>query len=92
MIFSGIGSIVVFFLRVISSTYVVGDALMWVFKIIPSFCLTNSILFASSKSSLHLVRPDLNMDNFNIQNMGGDLLILGVHFVFWTIVLILIEK
>lgn len=37
------------------------------------------------------MRPDLNPDDFYINNMGGDLLILGVHFVFWTLVLCIIE-
>lgn len=48
-VFAGIGAIVVFILRIIESTYSIGDALLWVLKVIPSFCLTNSIMFASSK-------------------------------------------
>lgn len=64
---------------------------MWVLKIIPSYCLTNSIMVASGLDTLAMVRPSVSKDNFNIQNMGGDLLILGCHFVFWTFVLFLIE-
>ena len=48
-------------------------------------------MFASSKNQLHQVRPGLNIDDFNIQNMGGDLLILAVHFFVWTCFLIMVE-
>ena len=51
-VFSGIGAIVVFVLRLISSTEIIGDNLLWVLRIVPSYCLTDSIMFASSKSSL----------------------------------------
>lgn len=64
---------------------------MWVLKIIPSYCLTNSIMIASGLDTLAMVRKDISKDNFNIQNMGGDLLILGCHFIFWTFVVFLIE-
>lgn len=90
-VFAGIGGIVVFILRIIPSTEAAGDILLWIFKIIPSFCLTNSIMFASSKTSLGVLRPDISNDTFALVNMGGDILLLCCHFVFWTIVLIVIE-
>lgn len=49
-VFAGIGSIVTYILQIINSTFTVGDILNWVLKIVPSFCLTNSIMFESSKS------------------------------------------
>lgn len=90
-VFAGIGGIVVFILRIIESTYEVGDILLWVFKIIPSFCLTNSVMFASSKDRLSLLRPGVPTEDFALENMGGDLLILGIHFVAWTIFVLLVE-
>lgn len=63
-VMSGIGSIVVFILRIIPQTEHIGDLLMWVFKICPSFCLTNTIMFASSKSTLQLARPNVNVNDF----------------------------
>lgn len=48
-VFAGIGGIVVFILRLIESTEEIGDILFWVLKVIPSFCLTNSVMYASSK-------------------------------------------
>jgi ATP-binding cassette subfamily A (ABC1) protein 3 len=65
-VISGIGSMVVYILRIIDSTYAVGDALRWAFTVLPSFCLNNSIVFASGKGALGALRPDLNMDDFNI--------------------------
>lgn len=40
---SGIGCIVAAILRVIDSTYGVGDVLSWVFMLVPSDCLTNAL-------------------------------------------------
>lgn len=90
-VFAGIGGIVVYILRVIPATIEVGDLLLWIFKIIPSFCLTNSIMFASSKDVFAKIRTDVSNDTFDLVNMGGDILLLMSHFVFWTIVLIIIE-
>ena len=91
-VFAGIGAIVVFILRVIDSTYDAGDALWWVFKIIPSFCLTNPIMYASTKATLVVARPSLIKDSdFDISLIGGDILIMMMHFVLWSFVLLLIE-
>lgn len=92
LVIAGIGSMVVYILRIIESTYTIGDILTWVLKILPSYCLNNSIVFAAGKSTLRMLRKDLNVDNFNYQNMGGDLILLGAHFVLWTIVLIALES
>ena len=48
-IIAGIGGIVAGILRIIPSTFSAGDALVWVFKIVPTFCLTDSILYQSIK-------------------------------------------
>ena len=56
-IFAGIGGIVVLILKIIDSTADIGKLLNWVFKLIPSFCLTNSIMFSSSKQILFVVDP-----------------------------------
>lgn len=90
-VFAGIGGIVVFILRVIDSTYTIGDKLLWVLKVVPSFCLTNSVMWASSGTQLRAARPTLPSANFDIANMGGDLLLCGVHFLVWTVVLLLLE-
>lgn len=90
-VFSGIGAIVVFILRLIDSTYNIGVKLMWVLRIIPSFCLTDSIMWASSKNELLLSHKGLDIDNFAIENMGGDIMLLAIHFIVWTSFLIMVE-
>jgi len=92
-VFAGIGSIVVFILKIIDSTKEVGDILGWVFKIVPSFCLTDTIMFDSSKARLFLIRPSLKKDSdFDITLLGGNILFLCGHFVVWMFVLLLIEN
>lgn len=91
-VFAGIGAIVVFILRVIPSTFAVGDALMWVFKLVPSYCLTEAIMVESSKARLFLIRPELyRSSDFDITIIGGNVLVLCLHFLFWSLLLILIE-
>lgn len=91
-VFAGIGAIVIFLLKIIESTRSVGDALSWVFKIIPSYCLTETILYDSAKSRLNVVRPDLKRDSdWDIDLIGGNVLVLCLHFVFWLLVLAIIE-
>ncbi len=92
-VFAGIGSIVVFILKIIDSTKEVGDILGWVFKLVPSFCLTDTIMFDSSKARLFLIRPSLKKDSdFDVTLIGGNVLFLCAHFVVWMFVLLLIEN
>lgn len=51
-VIAGIGAIAAAILRLISSTYIVGDVLVWVFKIVPTYCLTDSILYSAFKAGL----------------------------------------
>jgi ATP-binding cassette, subfamily A (ABC1), member 3 len=44
-VFGGIGPIITIVLRVIESTRIGGDKLNWILKIVPSFCLTDSVAF-----------------------------------------------
>lgn len=90
-IFAGIGGIIVFILKLISSTEKVGDLLNWIFKLIPSFCLTNSIMFASSKDILLMARPDISSNDFAPSNMGGDVAFNIIHFIIWTILIFILE-
>ena len=92
-VFAGIGAIVVFVLKIIPSTKSVGDILGWVLKVVPSFCLTDTIMFDAGKKRLFLVRPDLKRDSdWDIDLVGGNVLVLCLHFIFWLLVLVLIER
>jgi ATP-binding cassette subfamily A (ABC1) protein 3 len=91
-VFGGIGAIIVFVLRLIESTWEAGDILQWVLRIIPSFCLTDTIMFDSSKARTFLLRPELKKDSdWDITLLGGNVLILCLHFIVWLFVLFLIE-
>ena len=91
-VFGGIGTIIVFILRIIESTSKVGDILAYVFKIIPSYCLTESIIYDAGKLAFTVTRPDLKRDSdWDLDLQGGNVLALCVHFAFWNLVLIAIE-
>lgn len=89
--FGGIGAIAAMILRLIESTYDLGDRLNYWLKIVPSFCLTNPIMFQSSRQALVTQRPEQQCDDMDMQCIGGDLLALGLHAIVWTIVLAAIE-
>lgn len=48
-------------------------------------------MFAASKEQFKVIRPEAPQEDFDMQNMGGDLLLDALHFIFWTFVLMLIE-
>ena len=89
---SGIGPIAVFIMRMLESTMETGDRMNWGLKVLPTFCLTNAIMYSSSKDRLFLYRPELKRDtDLDISLMGGEILVLGLHFGTWLLVLALIE-
>ncbi len=78
-------------MRIIPSTEHVGDILVWVFKIVPSYTLTDSIMYESTKAQLVALRPDMAMSDFALDAIGGDILLACVHGGLWIIALVLIE-
>ena len=69
-----------------------GDALDWAFKILPSYCLTDVIMFDAGGARLQLIRPDLKeSSNFALNLVGGNILVMCLHFIFWSLVLVFIE-
>ncbi len=90
-VIAGIGAIVAVFLRLFPSTQIYGDVLVWIFKIFPLYCLTDSIMYQSFKSALFLVRPNLITGDFNVMALGGDILVIMLHFIFWSFLLVVIE-
>jgi hypothetical protein len=89
---SGLGTIIVFLLRTYRKTYALGDSFLWILKIIPSFSLTNAIMFKASKEKLLLIRKGTAEDDFDIDNLSGDFISLILHSVVWIIVLAIIES
>jgi len=80
------------FLRFIESTYTLGDRMSYWFKLFPSFCLTNTMSWAANKEAYIENRPELEADNTSLKNIGGDLLALALHFVFWIPMLFVLES
>ena len=99
----GLLVVVVFVLQYISVTMKYGDALRWVCTLIPSFCVTNSIIFSASGTLLVDQRVQDTSDGAPViprqipeeiwawYNLKGNAAILVLHFIFGLLVLTLIE-
>lgn len=89
--------ILTFVLQFIPQTFKLGGILRWGLCIDPSYCVVNGILWSSTKSvilDIRVLYPDahqLPSDNWALENMGGDALILIIHFFVNTLILFLIE-
>lgn len=91
-VFAGIGAIVVYVLSLIESTRPIGDILKWVLKVIPSFCLTSTIIFDAGKARIVLLRPEIKPESdYELNWNGGNVLVICLHFAVWLLVLIAIE-
>ena len=89
---AGIGAITTYILRIVEQTWVIGDRMHWWLKLVPSFCLTNPVMYMSSKDRLFSARADLKVEsNLDLSLIGGDLYALLGHFLGWTLILALIE-
>ena len=98
-----LGTAIVFTLQQIPQMMVYGDALRWVFTIVPSFCVTHGILWSASGALIRTTRTDyttedgipiprkLPEDLWAWYNLKGDAVIMVAHFVFGMLVLWLIE-
>mgnify|MGYP000927904105 CR=1 len=99
----GILPIVVFVLQTIKSTIDIGDSLRWWFTPIPTFCIGEGIVFASTYQLLDVTRngyivrnPDedikpINTDVYALENLGGNYLIMVVTGLVGVILLVFIE-
>jgi len=87
-----------FVLMFIPQTFLLGGILRWGLCIFPSYCVLNGILWSSTKTVILSIRvqyPDAHQlpeDNWALANMGGDALILILHFFVNTAILFAIEK
>ena len=48
-------------------------------------------MYQAVKEGMFVVRPNLRVDDIDINAVGGNILIICLHAAFWTIMLILIE-
>lgn len=87
----GLVPIIIFVLRLIESTRDVGDALMWVPLVVPTYCTIGGIVIIALKDPIANTRKETPPDALSFEAAGGNLLFLVLHFFFWTTLLVLIE-
>lgn len=78
-------------LRIISSTEKIGDFLIWIPNLIPSYCLTCGIVSISLKDTIATRRGKSTPDALDADVGGGHLAFLIIHCFFWAILLVCIE-
>jgi ATP-binding cassette, subfamily A (ABC1), member 3 len=91
-------STTVYFLQLVPETFLIGDKLRWWFCIIPTYCMMNAILWSSSGDKIIEARqtnieeyPQLPTNLWAIENLGGDVLMMILHFFVDSGILALIE-
>jgi ATP-binding cassette, subfamily A (ABC1), member 3 len=88
---AGLGPIVGNVLRIISSTETIGDIMIWIPNLIPSYCLTCGIVSISLKDTIATRRGKSSPDSLDADVGGGHLAFLVIHCFFWAILLVCIE-
>ena len=95
LIFAGIGSLVVTLLRFFESTLEAGDLMSSLFKVLPNFCLTEGIYILSEHSNMYNLRNKtdfpISEDIWATDNIGGNVLALGIHFFAGIFLLFVLE-
>ncbi len=90
---AGIGAIATFIMRCIDTTQLIGDRWHRYLKCVPSFCLTNPIMYMSSLDRLKGARKDLVLDdNMSLEMIGGEIVALAAHFGIGIALIIIIES
>jgi ATP-binding cassette, subfamily A (ABC1), member 3 len=91
-------STVVYSLRFAPSLEILGDHMNIWLRLIPTYCLSQSVYFDSVGEILADFRaqdfgmgPDLSKDTWHAHNIAGDIMFECGHFVVWSCVLALIE-
>ena len=93
------GSTLIFYLRWVPSAEVVADVLHSVMKATPAYTLGQSIHFDANQAGLVEFRKNtfigsgwaLSNEPWIMANVLGDIVSLAIHFVFWSICVLVIE-
>ena len=48
-------------------------------------------MFSAFKDSIFALRPDQKVSTISLWGIGGDILLMIIHFVFWNFMLLIIE-
>jgi hypothetical protein len=95
----GIVCTVVYFLRFAPSLQQYGDAAHILMRVIPTYtlgssiyCDTNCNFLAQSRQFPGATGMPLDPSIWGRYNITSDLIALGLHLLFWSLIIILIEK
>ena len=89
----------VYFIRATPASEFGGDIINFVMKAVPSYPLSNGVYCDSQCYNLDVLRDntdfgngmEISPDPMHISNIPLDLIAMAAHFIFWLLVLILIE-
>ncbi|CAD8172616.1 unnamed protein product [Paramecium pentaurelia] len=85
-------SLIIYILRLISSTRDVATILQWIFRLIPSFSFAYGILNACSKDIYMIMEGWTEMKStYDMEVSGGDVLMLAIMGAFYLICIFIIE-
>lgn len=101
VIAGSIAGMAVFILRLIPDTAAFGDDLQKYLKIFPNYLISNSIIydgskeaFNSSREFIQILEPDVGnatLEDFSMDNVGGDIYALFQHLIFGMLIVALSE-
>jgi len=91
----------IFIVLLIPGSASVGDDLKWWLKLIPTYSISNTIIYDSSKTSFNSTRTlyqnigydvkNITLEGFDFENIGGDMFILGMHFIVGILGIFILE-
>jgi len=97
----GILSSIVITLRLIPQQELIGDILNYVLKLIPSYPLSSSVYCDSQCEEISRTRAQVGHEGSGLkisdnlwafENNSSDIAVIMIHFVFWSSLLVMIEK
>ena len=84
--------IVNYILFIFESTRPFVKVFRWICRLLPTYCLGNGVLYTGSVQALaSFDERDDAFDALGLDNAGGDILMLGVDAILYTILLIILE-
>lgn len=80
-----------FIMYFFDSTRKVAKGLRWFFRIFPTFCFGMSFLDLTSRETFAALDGNSNYEPFDIEAAGGDILMMGIDILLYSLILIICE-
>ena len=87
----GMMPIIVFALRLIKKTRDIGDILMWIPRIVPTYNAIGGLMTITLRDTVANTRREDVPHALSFKAAGGDVMFLVLHFFLWNFLLFLIE-